>query len=241
LDSFRGGAKWAGVVGESAAIILSILLAFAIDAAWDGRQDRAAEREAVLALRDDFEANRAAVQDVLDWHATSNERYTLLSSLSVAELAEFPQDSINVLLGALAGPVTFDAVRGNIDALVGSGRLDLLRNRPLRAGLTTFINLVEDADENAESLWRAAEPVWDRIASHGGPWATGEIISGRGVAPFLSAPRVEDLQAVRSDERLMQAAKQFHASSFTYSGELRGILEQIDSVLIRLGSVGEQS
>ena len=43
-------------MAEVAAIVGSILLAFAIDAWWDAHQARAEEREAILALTGDFEA-----------------------------------------------------------------------------------------------------------------------------------------------------------------------------------------
>ena len=48
---------WRRLFAEGAVIVASILLAFAIDAWWDGRQQRAAEREALAGLTVDFEAN----------------------------------------------------------------------------------------------------------------------------------------------------------------------------------------
>lgn len=49
---------WPRIVAEGAAICVSILLAFAIDAWWDQRQDRVEEAQALLSLQDEFEVNR---------------------------------------------------------------------------------------------------------------------------------------------------------------------------------------
>ena len=48
------------------AIVLSILLAFAIDAAWDESRLRVAEREALAGLREEFEELTADVTDGLE-------------------------------------------------------------------------------------------------------------------------------------------------------------------------------
>ena len=45
---------WTRVFLEGAVIVASILLAFGIEAWWDGRQERAEERDALEALAADF-------------------------------------------------------------------------------------------------------------------------------------------------------------------------------------------
>ena len=52
-------------LGEAIAIVLSILAAFAIDAGWDEWQDRGEERELLVDLRTEYEANLALVQQVV--------------------------------------------------------------------------------------------------------------------------------------------------------------------------------
>ncbi|MDA0707065.1 MAG: hypothetical protein O2805_10720 [Proteobacteria bacterium] len=54
---------------ESVAIVASILLAFAIDAWWDERQERIAEAEIVLGLKLEFEENRRLMQEGFEYHA----------------------------------------------------------------------------------------------------------------------------------------------------------------------------
>ena len=45
------GIAWKRIAAEGVAIVVSILLAFAIDAAWDASRERAEERQALSGLR----------------------------------------------------------------------------------------------------------------------------------------------------------------------------------------------
>ena len=50
--------NWKRIAVEAAAIVVSILLAFAIDAWWDDRQERIEEREVLLGLKSEFSRYR---------------------------------------------------------------------------------------------------------------------------------------------------------------------------------------
>lgn len=54
--------RWRRLVLESAAVVASILLAFAIDAAWDLRQELAEERELLLGLRQELAENQSIIE-----------------------------------------------------------------------------------------------------------------------------------------------------------------------------------
>ena len=51
---------WPRILAEGTAVVVSILLAFAIDAWWDERKERDDERDVLLALKAEFEANAQA-------------------------------------------------------------------------------------------------------------------------------------------------------------------------------------
>jgi hypothetical protein len=54
---------WKRITAEGAAILVSILLAFGIDAWWDERQDRVELRGMLLAVLEDFRASKQNVED----------------------------------------------------------------------------------------------------------------------------------------------------------------------------------
>ena len=61
----RRNVPWTTVAVEAIAIVVSILLAFAIDAWWTERNERENEQSALLALRSDLEASREQLAVVL--------------------------------------------------------------------------------------------------------------------------------------------------------------------------------
>jgi hypothetical protein len=54
---------WSRLIAESLAIIASILVAFAIDAWWQDRQERKDERQYVSSLRQEFSAELESLLD----------------------------------------------------------------------------------------------------------------------------------------------------------------------------------
>ena len=56
---------WARIFSEGFVIVISILLAFAIDAWWDDRTQRKQEQEHLLAMRDEFQASISGLEEVL--------------------------------------------------------------------------------------------------------------------------------------------------------------------------------
>ncbi len=131
---------WLRVFAEGAVIVLSILLAFGIDAWWEGRQERAEEREALEALADDFDAAARELE---------SERL-LVDSLLTASHAILrwtgPDadsrhvDSLALVLPELSRMPNYQPPTGTLDALVGSGDLRLIRSDTLRAALASFQN-----------------------------------------------------------------------------------------------------
>ena len=62
-DSERGRPRASRLLLEGFVIVASILLAFAIDAAWDERQERAQERRLLEALEGEFAAHPPVLEE----------------------------------------------------------------------------------------------------------------------------------------------------------------------------------
>lgn len=80
---------WPRLIAESSAIVISILLAFSIDAWWTERQETVREERQIQALIAEFEGNRSTLDYDLDrlGEVTSNleELTNNLSSVSVGD------------------------------------------------------------------------------------------------------------------------------------------------------------
>lgn len=149
---------WNRLAAEGFVVVASILLAFAIDAWWDGHLEDRREDRQLAAMREDFFASSVAIVEVLEsieQHANGVDE--LISMLKSAE-----GESVQVpghLLGYAIGWRTSDVSTSTLDTLIASGDLNQLENEDLRRDLAGFpaflLNLTEDelmAMEFAESI-----------------------------------------------------------------------------------------
>ena len=237
---------WKRLSVEAAAIVVSILLAFAIDAWWDERRERAEEREVLESLRVEFETNRDEAASVISFHDRVIQSVAMLMELRQDQILALPAKEVEEFLGSLGSPRTFDAVRGSVDALISSGKLGILQNRELREALTTFVNIVDDSVEDANYLAQSSITVWNEIVRNGGPWrARADVLTVEDCAgphphrscftndalSFLPVATHQDLLRLRNNTMLMGYVYQEKVNAVRYSSEIRQAEIQIETVL----------
>jgi hypothetical protein len=220
---------------EGTVIVLSILLAFGIDALWDQYKERLEEEEILAALESEFAANLRSVNRIIEAYGVFADHVATLIRLSPGEIRALSQTEVSEIMLSTANPWTFDAVRGTTDTLVYGGRLSVLSDPRLRKSLVTFLNRLSDSGEDVTYIMQGAQDVWAAEVKHGGPWSdpstevgyVGEIP----VPAFVPKATPEDLLNVRSDTELMGHSKRFHINAAYYIVELRLIRDQIEEVL----------
>ena len=237
------------LIVEGGAIVLSILLAFSIDAWWDERKERAEEQDVLQSLYVEFETNRDEAAVVVAAHEVAVEAVASFLAMSDDEILALPETDIQRLLRYFANPRTFDAVRGSVDALANSGKLGILRDRKLREALITFINILEDATEDRLYMAQMSLTVWNEIARNGGPWRirVGDLsvedctvsrpprlcyISERLAYMPLATP--QDMLRLRDNAVLMGYVMQAKTNAVRYAGEIRQAEFQIEIILEQL-------
>ena len=160
---------WLRIGAEGVAIVVSILLAFGIQAWWELRGEVAEEREILVGLEAEFEALRSRL-DPLARRNRAGER------LATMALTESPSEVMGRAeadtLFALATIVNvLDRGGGPLDALLASGRLELIRDREIRTRLARWPDRMEDIHTNDLSFRDAVR---------------------QGIGPFLSARGIPD-------------------------------------------------
>ena len=147
----RGASQvpWARVAVEGVAIILSILLALGIDAAWDARQERAREREYLTALRVEMVL---ASEELSEDHGR-RDHWLALSDSILAQVSEriVPDSVVNVWIQQVGMLMTrFFPPSSVLNDLVSSGNLSVLTSTDLRFALLAYqqhrerVNFMED-------------------------------------------------------------------------------------------------
>jgi hypothetical protein len=140
---------WLRVFVEGVVIVGSILLAFGIEAWWDGVQEEEKVRQDLLGVAQEIAENRERVL----WQVDLMERIAV-GGAAMAEMMESDREStMTDLPDTLAwlvmstGP-TLDASSGALDALITSGRLASVDDLELRRRLSGLGDRIGDALEN---------------------------------------------------------------------------------------------
>lgn len=166
---------WRRVAAEGLVIVLSILLAFAIDAWWDRYQAGQEERLVLEGLHADFEASVDTLYSF--WVASHEDALTSsielmrvgggrerlpgdlsLPSEAVQELVaavarDWPREgerSVTIpseLLGLTLAAPSFDPALGTFESLLQSGSLTTISNPELRRALAVMPAMLEDAQD----------------------------------------------------------------------------------------------
>jgi len=129
---------------EGLAIIVSILLAFSIDAWWDDRKDRNEELELLVGL----EIEIVDLRDRLD-------RWANINKSGIDSIGQYLSDSVTEMdLQSIESTFWFASIGnvldqgGALDALFTSGRLERISDRKIRARLMKWPDWLEDIHTN---------------------------------------------------------------------------------------------
>jgi hypothetical protein len=202
---------WLRLTAQGVAIVASILLAFAIDAWWQGRLGEGEKRQILVSLQNEFEIHRSTlIERELRW----TERETsIVRLLQLMQSGEFPGPAVmDTLVDDLTYPGTWDPGSGARDALIASGRLELIDNLELRNQLSEWQGRVDEVRDNEaasrEMILRIFNPFlsergvpMDRVVAHDvESWPaplTSDADAARAYRAILADPTFASYAAVR--------------------------------------------
>jgi len=138
---------WPKLGAEGLIIILSILLAFAVEEWRDERSDRELEREYLTRVLDDLETNGARLQRQRrsDQTKVANARavYALVNRGQMGGLSE-KSAVLHSYFATPSGTPTW--INDTFEELKSTGRLSLIRSAEIRRELSAYYRFVEDED-----------------------------------------------------------------------------------------------
>jgi hypothetical protein len=144
---------------EAALIVVSILVAFAVDASWEKRGDALRVQALIDGLHNDFVAVQQELDDALVEHEAlerASARWVMLGRSAPPTPALTA--TADTLLTDLLWQGTFDAPLGTLEALLNAGDLDLIDDPALVRALTSWSAVVNDlTDREARIAQHAAD------------------------------------------------------------------------------------
>lgn len=125
------------LIAEAALIVVSILLAFSIDAAWSQRQEARQRVDLLESLRADFAATSLALAEAIEeGRAVAAQTGAYLDAARAN--TDVSRDSLVFLFSGVDGVAFFEPTLPSYRTAVSTGSIDLVRSDPLIAALTDF-------------------------------------------------------------------------------------------------------
>ena len=142
--------RWKPLAVEASAIVVSILLAFGIDAWWEEQKDRSEEAEILTRLIAEFSLNIERMDQVF-WWVGFDAGVDVYGSIDAAlnrneSTIEIPALTLR---RAMWSP-TFEANTPVLDGIIRSGRLELIEKEQILDGLSTWERMIRDYSELAQ-------------------------------------------------------------------------------------------
>jgi hypothetical protein len=192
---------WKRLSVEAAAIVASILLAFAIDAWWENRQDRENEKEYLVSLREELadtiefaKENEDLRREVVDAHVS------LIAQIQGAKRA--PDRDLYEWISLLSHPLQYYPPRAVYNDIMASGGISLISSAEIRIALAELEQGIRYLAQSDESSWA----VWEQRIQ---PFLEGRIprierlrqgfASNRRDVPFGQSPHAADFDAIFAD------------------------------------------
>ncbi len=128
---------WLRIGAEAVVIVVSILLAFAIDAWWAGQQDREEEQVLLRALKEEAQYNLDQIDTELLYRRAVSEAAIMLLNASAGDVELEPAE-LDQLLGSATwwGNAVFST--GAFNGLLQGGRLYLVESESLRSAIASL-------------------------------------------------------------------------------------------------------
>jgi hypothetical protein len=128
---------------EGVVVVVSILLAFGIDAWWAERIERAEAQSALNTLYEELEGNAARLERTLAFQAEVGDATESLLAAAGGD-TDLPEDSVTALLGVLGFWRTTGFETGALEALLSSSGLSVIDDVQLRRGIANWSRNLAD-------------------------------------------------------------------------------------------------
>lgn len=143
---------WQRLIAESTAIVISILLAFSIDAWWTERQNIAREVRQLQALIAEFDGNRSILDaDINRLRGLTTNLDNITKTLSTVSEGSDVEVADRYFWSIRYGGIV-DLSTGTLDAMISSGDLGLLHNESLRSALSAWSAKLNEVQTDQQTL-----------------------------------------------------------------------------------------
>lgn len=182
-----------GAVVEMLVVVASILVAFGLDAWWQGRKDREEERMVLASVLEEMNDVRTSIEVQRSFHEAVSRSIIQLKESTASRSVEIHPDTLDRLLADICwwgGESNYGT--GTLTSVITSGKLSLIQNRELRHRIGGWPRVVDDIVENERFEFDNFKNSWM-------PYLTETIYIPQLRRWFTSIPGKEDGPKVLSE------------------------------------------
>jgi hypothetical protein len=208
---------WPRILAEGAAIIVSILLAFSIDAWWEGREEDKRGQLYLLGLREDIIQIEDELGEHIDFITGVMKDAEKVLTMATGTDAELLTDSFSKTLGNTYSISSTNLSTPTYHDIINSGNLRLVKNSVLRMKMAKMVELLKTINDQYdvinENYWRHHAPFVDKhFVVSKFDWFSGTTTEFSGTTTEVSRERAKiigklpetpfniDVSAVRTRE-----------------------------------------
>jgi hypothetical protein len=214
-------------VGEILIVVVGILLAFGVDALWQGIQDRRIGGEVAAGIAESVERNRAELVVQYTRREAKLAATRELLGIVVDSRSEASPDSVAALLRTLRSYQDFDSDDSRLRELLASGRMHLIRSADLRVLLAGWERTYEDLRGVEDKAYEHSTQQVDR-------WLVSRVPVTGGPGRYDQVPprplTASDLQVLRDLEFENLLRQQYFWDQLAV-GRARSVLDLFDEML----------
>lgn len=160
------GVQWRRLLVEGVVIVVSILLAFAIDAWWDERQEEAAARQEVARVVSELQANIKILEAQIGRMEVTTGMARELMAMIKPEPEPFPREELPRVFDALFSSDTVSLPNSATNDFLSSGQLVDEPWATIRHELSQVISTSRIAERRSLELRAMRRPLNDLVGQH---------------------------------------------------------------------------
>jgi hypothetical protein len=244
--------SWARLFVEGSAVVLSILLAFSIDAAWQQRQEQEADLGQLRGLYGELQSHKVLLGEAISGHRRTVAYGVELLGLLGAEPNSSDTAQITELLDGMMDFYRINAPFGSLETAISSGTIARMQIVDLSSALASWPTAIEDLMEEQETsavylvvdlyaqLGRmvSLRDVYGRRFARPSGRGTGEVIAEIAMSGFAKSLVPPDYSILYGDVtvanmlmHLMMMAQASEVEATLADGKLDGLMEYLSACL----------
>ena len=223
---------------EAVAIIVSILIAFALEASWESWQEKKLGQAMLADLAQEMRDNIADLDSAHEQQVIRVDELSQIIREAGADRLGLDADALNALLASAAITPTFDMKTGVLDQLLQGGNLSLLESPELRNRLSSLEGFMSDYQANQMTPFSFIVSPYTFLNS-GSIFLQHELLSlplpnaAMGAAvPWANPPTSEQVQALKALAFIRGLTQMATLRTPAVRNELTEILALIDESML---------